>query len=849
MRRAFQEKRNAKDEGENAKYHPGKDPLQQEEKLMIIQPGNEVQTKQTLKMISRMISMTNDKEERNALKMWKSNFKAEQISGIVGREFTHDFWAWLLGRGKEKDHLKTPWYRASVAYDKEVAAYVDSFVSKMHDFRVKLATLDMRQPRGINEYFLFFKFRVRGKALDQTAFLEDWSKFQDEFQEARDTYDQEERDKEQRVHPHEMAPYGEVRTIMANLKEQEHKDKGPVIAGVAANDDPDDVNLSEDESTSADKIDEASAVVDHEKLAESIAKRLGETGAKNTVETEHFLKKLADDVQFLKTKPDQTAAQIQLGNDLADQMAELVTANNDAVDAMEKSLVAQKDLKELSTTISNLQDQLMKSQREGGTETPAALASMERLREERDKLLKEVEAKEGVTAKLIEEKNKAAEEAAKAKMLNDKLYLKIDEMAEKDQAIRKNELALKDFLRKTQQQLDEVTKKYATSSIEIESGSIRVQQLQKELQTLRTQNDSETQAKIADLETKLAKRERLIEQGTKLVQQLEKDDKRLRRTIEELEQEAIEKEQAAKNKETEKEKEEEQTRENMITLKSELDARIVKQKHKEEAMQDQLKAAEAAQRIELETKAKAALDAAVVNERAVMQARFDSDLAEQLAIRTRELNGQILSLQVVQRELTGQLSAQILSQLGTMQTERVATNSAGANATQNAQQSAAQSIVTEEQLQIASNMFAEEFNKQAKALESFAKQKGRDLAGAQQRMQDYRSGLHQFSPREMAYLENEFNKKYPGSRISAQEKILYMLQQNLDGEAAKNLSAVTELAKFRSELNELHKQFQSELRKQMYVGQSFVKAKEIAQQMQVMFQQSVDLLKEKYNAH
>lgn len=216
MRRAFAEQRERRSDisTDAQKYKPGLDPLEKEAALTVIQDRGELENKKIRKILQKMIDGAKTEAERNALLMWKSHLRADQISGLIQKEFVRDFWAWLLGRGKEADHAKTPWYRQSLTHDAEVSAYCDSFVIKMQEFRLKLAKLGLRVPKGINQAFLFFKYVVRGEDPNKASFLHDWQLFNDEFNEAR-AAGQRERNLDpigkvydgQHNH-HEMAPYG-----------------------------------------------------------------------------------------------------------------------------------------------------------------------------------------------------------------------------------------------------------------------------------------------------------------------------------------------------------------------------------------------------------------------------------------------------------------------------------------------------------------------------------------------------------------------------------------------------------------------------------------------------------------
>lgn len=200
------------------KYMPGLDPLEKEATITDIQPLGKYEADRMMKYVNRLLKrggLTAD--ERKAFNFWKANLVVENAKGIIHQEFMRDFWAFLLGRGKESDHIRCPWYRQSLTNDPEVSAYVDSFIVKRHEFQMKLALLRMRHPVGINQHYLYFKYVVRQTEADADNFLDDWKLFLQEFGEAREN-GQAERYMDEIKGPydgqeniHEMAPYGSKR--------------------------------------------------------------------------------------------------------------------------------------------------------------------------------------------------------------------------------------------------------------------------------------------------------------------------------------------------------------------------------------------------------------------------------------------------------------------------------------------------------------------------------------------------------------------------------------------------------------------------------------------------------------
>lgn len=196
------------------KFKVGSDPLEVEHTLKEMIPHASDQHEDMLNMVDFMLKdrqYSFSTAERNALEIWKANLTASKIEPLVKRQFVVDFWSWLLGRGRPEDHAKTPWGRQTMTGDNEVATYVEMFVKKQHEFKVKLKLLGARAPVGIKQSFLYFKYIVRGESLN--GFLKDWDVFCSEFDEARSVAMGPKRQyyEDSGARGIEMAPYGDVR--------------------------------------------------------------------------------------------------------------------------------------------------------------------------------------------------------------------------------------------------------------------------------------------------------------------------------------------------------------------------------------------------------------------------------------------------------------------------------------------------------------------------------------------------------------------------------------------------------------------------------------------------------------
>lgn len=198
------------------KFGTQKDPLEIEESIntMRAAPMPKDEKKRLLQMTNQMIKSGNlTQGEKKALEVYKVSLITSGMSSAVHEEFQRDFWRWLLGRGTDIDTKKTPWGCRSLAYDPEVSAYIDQWVVKKEDYKMKLKLLETRVPIGINQCYLYFKYIVRGAPVDSTNFLGDWDIMVGEFQEGRDRGDEH----RWPAHlPHETAPYSKNRRAIAD---------------------------------------------------------------------------------------------------------------------------------------------------------------------------------------------------------------------------------------------------------------------------------------------------------------------------------------------------------------------------------------------------------------------------------------------------------------------------------------------------------------------------------------------------------------------------------------------------------------------------------------------------------
>ena len=181
------------------KYGVREDPLERESRLSVIKPRAAHLQAKVIQVIDDLLVRLDDDTlgaKRKALTLYKTQLMMNQEFGQQEYQFVLDFWKWLLGRGLDEDHDKTGWGRTNVAaVNREVGDYVSMFVEKRSDYIQKLALLAMRQPVTLNEYYLYFKYIVRGglKRTEENGtvvfdfsdedFLQDWDILLEEFDE------------------------------------------------------------------------------------------------------------------------------------------------------------------------------------------------------------------------------------------------------------------------------------------------------------------------------------------------------------------------------------------------------------------------------------------------------------------------------------------------------------------------------------------------------------------------------------------------------------------------------------------------------------------------------------------
>ena len=169
--------------------------MEREANINVIQPTNAQQVERMTEVLRKTYNHSNaTPEEKQAFALWQFQVSQGTAADEVKLEFLRGFYFWLLGRGDEADHEKTMWGRANAAvYNKEVASYIDQFVSKRTRYAMLLQLLSMRVPSTLNGYYLYYKYIVKGalKRVKGKDGLEYWDMSNEDYLQDFDIFRQE----------------------------------------------------------------------------------------------------------------------------------------------------------------------------------------------------------------------------------------------------------------------------------------------------------------------------------------------------------------------------------------------------------------------------------------------------------------------------------------------------------------------------------------------------------------------------------------------------------------------------------------------------------------------------------
>jgi hypothetical protein len=145
-----------------------------EKMLQSITPRDHIKRKQIMDYLDYRISQCEKNSSMQiAYSYWRTKMDVDSLEGKINNDFTKEFQRWLLGIGSIAEHQKTPWGRKRVD-DTEVKNYLKLFLDARLEFMRVMETLwyksKMGLIKGVNEYYLFYKYIIRGGLkYDKTA--------------------------------------------------------------------------------------------------------------------------------------------------------------------------------------------------------------------------------------------------------------------------------------------------------------------------------------------------------------------------------------------------------------------------------------------------------------------------------------------------------------------------------------------------------------------------------------------------------------------------------------------------------------------------------------------------------
>lgn len=104
-----------------------------------------------------------DKEAQiNGINTWQAMNEAENMEAAADEGYKRDFLAWLMGKGKEEDHRRTPWYRSDwmLRHLDDVRAWVETFVDVIYETESAMIKLALNGPTNLQEADIYYKYIV-----------------------------------------------------------------------------------------------------------------------------------------------------------------------------------------------------------------------------------------------------------------------------------------------------------------------------------------------------------------------------------------------------------------------------------------------------------------------------------------------------------------------------------------------------------------------------------------------------------------------------------------------------------------------------------------------------------------
>lgn len=163
---------------------PPMDPFEQEEKTPELTANSKWKKKEIEKWYAKQIAniradvsrghITEEeyKAAHNAIQFLKFGELHSTLDGKKDAKFLTDFKTWLIGKGRPKDHEKTPWGRNPLHFP-DVYQYLKQFNDKRWNWRIKLTQLKAAGPTNLYEMWLYFKYIIREEPIlpNNTDFL------------------------------------------------------------------------------------------------------------------------------------------------------------------------------------------------------------------------------------------------------------------------------------------------------------------------------------------------------------------------------------------------------------------------------------------------------------------------------------------------------------------------------------------------------------------------------------------------------------------------------------------------------------------------------------------------------
>lgn len=145
-------------------------------------PEKRISAMVTRKYLEEQLLLAQEENDRpkiealqQKLRMLEDVESQDQMTQAMQEE--EDFSKWLVGRGKEEDHIRTPWYRTPITNVVEGARqFIEVKMKARYDFLQKMAELRAKQvPSNLKEAFSYFKYIVKGMDQGELAFMEEWT--------------------------------------------------------------------------------------------------------------------------------------------------------------------------------------------------------------------------------------------------------------------------------------------------------------------------------------------------------------------------------------------------------------------------------------------------------------------------------------------------------------------------------------------------------------------------------------------------------------------------------------------------------------------------------------------------